>query len=102
MKNRFVGPAINMATLPRQRGLLVLSMSQIMGQPDMVMKVMGRVIVLAATRCFLADTIRYQCISPSFDYVPEGAKAPTYGAVFHTGDNETHSVDFIEIPGERA
>jgi hypothetical protein len=91
---------IDMKTLPRQRGLLVLSMSQIMNEPEKAMAVMGQVIVLAATRCFLTDTIRYQCLSPSFEYVPEGTKAPTYGAVFHAGKNgEPNRVKFTMIPG---
>lgn len=55
-------------------------------EPEKLMAIMGRMIVVRCEHLWGSDTFEYEAISPDFDEVQEGCMAPQYDVVCYSGD----------------
>jgi hypothetical protein len=56
-------------------------------QPEMVMAIMGRCVVVDCKLHFISNSLEYWALSPDFDEVPVGAMEPEYSVLVELVDD---------------
>jgi len=71
-----------------RKGIFVISRTLLEDCPDLVMKVMSKVIIFRAEFMFDKDAIEYHAVSPWFNEISLGFEAPYYTV-------ETNGIDVM-------
>ena len=74
--------------LRQRQGSVELSRKFIESNPEVVMKMLGKMIIARAERLYMTDSIKYEGWSPWFDLVPQGCIGRQYTA-------ETNGIDVM-------